>query len=79
MKKVETFSFVVHHEQNCGIIVHLSDDNRQRVQSGKLRSVLTAVPGDNLIATFRAWACNQRGQHTVLLYALHRALHGLVI
>ena len=61
------------------IIIHVADNDRQGVQSGKLCSVLTAVPGDDLIATFRAGAGNQRRQHTVLLYAFHRALHGLVI
>ena len=39
----------VHHEQNGGIIIHLTDDNRQGIQPGKLCSVLTAVPGDDLI------------------------------
>ena len=42
-------------------------------------SVLTAVPGDDLIATLRAWAGDQRRQHAVLLYAFYGALHGLVI
>jgi len=48
----------VHHEQNSGIIIHLTDDNRQRIQPGKLCSVLTAVPGDDLVATFRAGTGN---------------------
>ena len=37
------------------------------------------MPGDDLIATFRAWAGNQRRKHTVLFYALYGALHGLVV
>ena len=41
--------------------------------------MLTAVPGDDLVATFRAWAGNQRRQHAVLLHAFHRALHGFII
>jgi len=69
----------VHHEQNSGIIIHVADNDRQGIQPGKLCSVLAAMPGDDLVATFRAWACNQRRQHAVLLYAFHRALHGLVI
>ena len=69
----------VHHEQNSGIIIHVADNDRQRIQPGKLCSVLTAVPGDDLVATFRAWAGNQRRQHTVLFYAFHRALHGFII
>ena len=46
----------VHHKQNCGIIIHVADNDRQGVQPGKLCSVLTAVPRDDLIATLRAWA-----------------------
>jgi len=69
----------IHHEQNGGIIIHVADNDRQGVQSGKLCSVLTAMPGDDLVATFRAWACNQRRKHAVLFYAFHRALHGLII
>ena len=69
----------VHHEQNCGIIIHLTDDDRQGIQPSKLCSVLTAVPRDDLVATFRAWTCNQRRKHAVLFYAFHRALHGLII
>ena len=69
----------VYHEQNCGIIIHLTDDNRQRIQPGKLCSVLTAVPGDDLIATFRAGTGNQRRKHAVLFHTFHRALHGLII
>ena len=69
----------VYHEQNSGIIIHIADNDRQGVQSGKLCSVLTAMPGDNLVATFRAWACNQRRKHTVLLHAFHRALHGFIV
>ena len=70
---------MIHHEQNSGIIIHLTDDNRQGIQPSKLCSVLTAVPGDDLVATFRAWTCNQRRKHAVLFYAFHRALHGLII
>ena len=69
----------VYHEQNCGIIIHLTDNDRQGVQSGKLCSVLTAVPGDDLIATLRARAGNQRRKHAILFYAFHRALHGLIV
>ncbi len=69
----------VHHEQNSGIIVHVADNDRQRIQPGKLGGVLTAVPGDDLIATLRAGTGNQRRQHAVLFHALHRALHGLII
>ena len=61
------------------IIIHLTDDDRQGIQPSKLCSVLTAVPGDDLVATFRAWACNQRRKHTVLLHAFHRALHGFIV
>ena len=69
----------VHHEQNCGIIIHLTDDNRQSIQPGKLCSVLAAVPGDDLVATFRARTGNQRRKHTVLFHTFHRALHGFII
>ena len=69
----------VHHEQNCGIIIHLTDNDRQGVQPSKLCSVLTAVPGDDFIAPFRARAGNQRRQHAVLFHAFHRALHGFII
>ena len=49
------------------------------IQPGKLCSVLAAVPGDDLVATFRAWAGDQRRQHTVMLYALYGALHGFIV
>jgi len=63
----------IHHEQNCSIIIHVADNDRQGVQSSKLCSVLTAVPGDDFIATLRAWAGDQRRQHAVLLYAFYGA------
>ena len=63
----------VYHEQNSGIIIHIADNDRQGVQSGKLCSVLTAMPGDDFIATLRAWAGDQRRQHAVLLYAFYAA------
>ena len=70
----------VYHKQNSGIIIHIADDDRQGFQPGKLGGVLSAVPGDDLVAvTVRAWACNQRRKHTVLLHAFHRALHGFII
>ena len=69
----------VHHKQNSGIIIHLTDNDRQVFQPRKLCSVLAAVPRDDLIAALWSGAGNQRRQHTVLLYAFHRALHGLVI
>ena len=70
----------IHHKQNCGIIIHLTDDDRQVFQPRKLGCVLTAMPGDDLVAvTVRAWACNQRRKHTVLLHAFHRALHGFIV
>ena len=46
---------------------------------GKFCGVFPAVPGDDLIAAFRARAGNQWGQHTVLLHTLHRTLHGFII
>ena len=46
---------------------------------GKLCSVLTAVPGDDLVATLRARTGNQWGQYAVLFYALYGALHGLIV
>ena len=58
---------------------HVADNDRQGVQSGKLCSVLTAVPGDDFIATLRAWAGDQRRQHAVLFHAFHRTLHGFII
>ena len=78
-QNVLTLEIAVHHEQNSGIIIHLTDDNGQGIQPGKLCSVLTAVPGDDLVATLRAWTCNQRRKHAVLFHALHRALHGFII
>ena len=36
-------------------------------------------PGDDLIATRRARAGNQRRKHAVLFPAFHRALHGFII
>ena len=41
-----TLKIAVHHEQNCGIIIHVADNDRQGVQSGKLGCVLTTVPGN---------------------------------
>lgn len=31
------------------------------------------------LATFRAWAGNQRRKHAVLFYALYGALHGFIV
>ncbi len=31
------------------------------------------------LATFRAWADNQRRKHAVLFYALYGALHGFIV
>ena len=41
--------------------------------------MLTAVPGDDLIAALWSRAGNQRRQHAVLLHAFHRALHGFIV
>ena len=69
----------VHHEQNSGIIIHLTDNDRQRVQPGKLCSVLAAVPGDDLVAALWSGTGNQRRQHTILFHAFHRALHRFIV
>ena len=75
-----TLKIAVYHEQNGGIVIHITDDNRQGVQPGKFRRILTAVPGDDLVAvTIRAWAGNQRSQHTVLCDTLHRPGHGFIV
>ena len=59
-QNVLTLEIAVHHEQNSGIIIHLTDDNGQGIQPGKLCSVLAAVPGDDLIATTLAGPDDQR-------------------
>ena len=59
--------------------LHLPHNDRQVFQPGKFSRILTAVPGDDLIATFRARAGNQRSQHTVLCNALHRPGHGFIV
>ena len=40
------------------VIVHIADNDRQGFQPGKFSRILTAVPGDDLIATFRAGTGN---------------------
>ena len=58
---------------------HLSNNDRQRFQSGQFCGVLAAVPGDNLITALWSGAGNQRCKHPILRHAFYRALHGLVI
>ena len=60
-----TLTVGIHHQYHGGIIRHFPDDNRQRVQPGKLGCVLTAVAGDDLIPAFWAGSRNQRGQYAV--------------
>ena len=69
----------IHHQYHSSIVRHLPHNNRQGFQPGKFRRILTAVPGDDLIATFRARAGNQGSQHTVLCDALHRPGHGFIV
>ena len=45
-----TLQIAIYHEDYGSIIVHLAHNDRQGFQSGQLRSMLTAVPGDNFIA-----------------------------
>ena len=66
----------VYHEQNSGIIIHLTDDNGQGIQPGKLCSVLAAVPGDDLVAALWSGTGNQRRQHTILLDVYKRQVVG---
>jgi len=77
---VFTLKVAVHHQYHSSIVRHLPHNNRQRVQPGKFSRILTAVPGDDLVAvTIRAGTGNQRSQHTVLSDALHRPGHGFIV
>ena len=70
----------VHHQYHSSIVRHLPHNDRQGIQSGKFSRILTAVPGDDLVAvTVRARAGNQRSQHTVLCDALHRPGHSFIV
>ena len=70
----------VHHQYHSSIVRHLPHDNRQSIQPGKFSSILTAVPGDDLIAvTVRAGAGDQRSQHTVLSNALYCPGHSFIV
>jgi len=77
---VLTLKVGIHHQYHRSIVRHLPHNNRQGVQPGKFSRILTAVPGDDLIAvTVRAGTGNQRSQHTVLSDALHRPGHGFIV
>ena len=69
----------INHEQNSGIVRHITDDNRQGFQSSKLCSVLAAMAGNDFVATIRARTSNQRICDTQLLYAFYCALHSFII
>ena len=75
-----TLQIGIHHQYHSSIVRHLPHNNRQGIQPGKFRYILTAVPGDDLIAvTVRAWAGNQRSQYAVLCDTLHRPGHGFIV
>ena len=74
-----TLQIAIYHEDYGSIIVHLAHNDRQGFQSGQLRSVLTAVPGDNFIAALRSGAGNQRRKHTVLLDTFHGIAHRIIV
>jgi len=77
---VFTLQIGIHHQYHSSIVRHLPHNDRQRVQPGKFSRILTAVPGDNLIAvTVRARAGNQRSQHAVLCDTFHRPGHGFIV
>ena len=74
-----TLKVGIHHQYHSGIVRHLPYNDRQRIQPGKFSRILTAVPGDDLVATLWAWSGDQRSQHTVLCDALHRPGHGFIV
>ena len=75
-----TLQIGIHHQYHSGIVRHLPHNDRQRVQPGKFSRILTAVPGDDLVAvTLRARAGDQGSQYTVLCDALHRPGHGFIV
>ena len=75
-----TLQIGIHHQYHSGIVRHLPHNDRQGVQPGKFSRILTAVPGDDLVAvTVRARAGDQGSQHTVLCNALHRPGHGFIV
>ena len=75
-----TLEIGIHHQYHSSIVRHLPHNDRQRFQPGKFSRILTAVPGDDLVAvTVRARAGDQRSQHAVLCDALHRPGHGFIV
>ena len=69
----------VHHQYGGGIVRHITDNDRHCFQTCKLCSVLAAMAGNDFITSFRAWAGDERRQHTVLRDAFDSVLHFFVI
>ena len=75
-----TLKVGIHHQYHSSIVRHLPHNDRQGIQPGKFSCILTAVPGDDLVAvTVRAGAGDQRSQHPVLCDAFHRPGHGFIV
>ena len=75
-----TLKVGIHHQYHSSIVRHLPHNDWQGIQPGKFRCILTAVPGDDLVAvTVRARSGDQRSQHTVLCNTLHRPGHGFIV
>ena len=67
------------HKQNRGIIIHLTNDNRQRIQPSKLCRVLAAMTRNNLISALWTGTNNQRICNTKQLYTFYRLGHGFIV
>ena len=69
----------IHHQDDGGIVIKFSDDDRHGFQTSQLSGVASAMPGYNLIFAIRHGTSNERKQNTVFADALHRVHHGFII
>ena len=69
----------VHHVDHRLIVAHVPHNHRQGFQPCQLCRVLAAVPGYDLVTSFRSGPGNERSQHAELSHALHRPLHSLIV
>lgn len=69
----------VHHINNSGIIVHISDDHRHGIQPCQLTGVFAPVPRYQLISAALMGPGNGRDQDAVLPDAFYGLFHRIIV
>ena len=69
----------VHHDDGCGIPVHVSDDGRHGSQLCQFTGVFATVSGDDFISTFFPWTDNRGDEYAIRLDAFCGFPHGIII